>query len=69
MIRTGFRERRGKIEELDRSFDMEFWQAQTPQARFLAAWELVVHAFKVKGIHVRQLRLHRSVENLQRQQR
>ena len=29
-------ERRGKLEELDRSFDLRFWQAQTPQARLNA---------------------------------
>ena len=69
MIRQGFIERRGKLAELDRSFDISFWQSQTPQARFLAAWELVLHAAKVKGIHVRQLRLQRTVENFQRQPR
>jgi len=62
-------ERRGRIEELDRSFDLQFWQSQSPQARFQSAWELVVHACKVKGIDVRQLRLQRSVENYQRQSR
>jgi hypothetical protein len=55
-------ERRGRIEDLDRSFDLKFWQAQTPSARAQAAWELVVHASRVKGIDVRQLRLQRSVE-------
>jgi hypothetical protein len=29
-----FMERKGKIEDLDRSFDLEFWQAQTDTARF-----------------------------------
>jgi hypothetical protein len=67
--RTGFVERRGKIQELDRSFDLSFWQKQTPQARFSAAWELIVHASRVKGIDVHQLRLHRSIESFQRQQR
>ncbi len=33
-MRTGFVERRRRIEDLDRSFDLEFWQAQSPQARF-----------------------------------
>ena len=69
MIRTEIVERRGRIEDLDRSFDLEFWREQTPPARFDAAWELVVHASKVKGLDVRQLRLQRSVENFQRQQR
>ena len=68
-MRTGFVERRGQIEDLDRSFDLEFWQAQPSQARFDAAWELVLHACKVKGIDVHQLRLQRSVEAYGRQQR
>ena len=62
-------ERRGKLEELDRALDIQFWQAQLPTARFQAAWELVIHAAKVKGLDVRQLRLQRSIEAFQRQQR
>ena len=62
-------ERHGKLEELDRSFDLDFWQAQTPKARFDATWDLIVHYVKVKGIDVRQLRLQRSVESFQRQAR
>ena len=65
---TEFIERRGKITELDRSFDLSFWQSQSSQARFEASWELIVHASRVRGIDVRQLRLHRTVENFQRQQ-
>lgn len=61
--------RRGRIEDLDRSFDLQFWQNQKPQARFAAAWELIVHAWRAKGRNVRQLRLQRSVETFQRQQR
>ncbi|MFZ1754676.1 MAG: hypothetical protein WBO46_07450 [Caldilineaceae bacterium] len=56
------KERYGRIEEMDRSFDIEFWQAQSPTARFDAAWELVLHYARVKGIDERQLRLDRSVE-------
>lgn len=67
MKRTNFVERTGRIEDLDRSFDIEFWQAQPPAARFAAAWELIVHAHKVRGLDVRQLRLQRSVESFQRQ--
>ena len=59
--------RRGRIQDLDRSFDVRFWQQQEPKARFDAAWELIVHAGRVKGYHVRQLRLQRTVENFQRQ--
>ena len=46
---------------MDRSFDLEFWQAQPPKARFDAVWEMIVHYMKVKGQDVRQLRLQRSV--------
>lgn len=67
MSQTDYHERRGKLESLDRSFDLEFWQAQSPEARFNAAWELVIHYARVKGLDVRQLRLQRSVENSQRQ--
>jgi len=66
IMRSGFVERKGKLEELDRSFDLAFWQSQTPQARFDAAWELILHAWCVKGNDVRQLRLQRSVEAFQR---
>ena len=62
-------ERRGRLEDLDRSFDIQYWQAQPPQARFQAAWELVLHVAKVQGLDVHQLRLQRSVETFQRQQR
>ncbi len=61
--------RRGRIQDLDRSFDLQFWQKQEPEARFTAAWELIVHAWRVKGHDVRQLRLQRFVENFQRQRR
>ena len=59
-------ERHGKLEDLDRSFDLEFWQAQSDTARFEAAWELVLTAHRMQGRHVRQLRLQRSVESFQR---
>jgi len=47
-MRTGFVERYGKLTELDREFDLKFWQDQPAQARFDAAWELIVHAHRVK---------------------
>jgi len=65
-MNTSILERKGKITDLDRSFDLQFWQAQSSQARFDATWELIVHAWRVKGNDVRQLRLHRSVETFQR---
>jgi hypothetical protein len=68
-MRSDFVERKGKLEELDRSFDLQFWQSQPAQARFDALWEMIVHYAKVKGQDVRQLRLQRTVTNFQRQSR
>jgi hypothetical protein len=39
MKRDGF-VRKGNIQELDRSFDLKFWQAQPPAARLAALEEL-----------------------------
>ncbi len=38
---TRFVERKGKLSELERTFDLEFWQAQPPEARCDPACELV----------------------------
>lgn len=53
------------IDELDRSFDIEFWQRQDSNARFGAAWELVVFAHKRKGQDESELRLQRTIESLE----
>ncbi len=58
--------RKGKLEDLDRSFDLAFWQAQNDTARFAAAWELVIFANRLKNKHDDQLRLQRTVETFQR---
>ena len=68
-MRSKFTEKRGKLKDLDRSFDLNFWQSQPAKARFDATWELVVHYMNVKGRDVRQLRLQRFVTNFQRQSR
>ena len=59
-------ERKGKLEDLDRSFDLMFWQAQDDTARFATTWEMVVLAHRLKGYDDDQLRLQRSVESFQR---
>ncbi len=68
-MESKFMERYGKIEDLDRSFDVSFWQSQSADARFKATWDLIVHASSIRGINVRQLRLHRTVESFQTQRR
>jgi len=69
MTQSSATERYGRLSELDRSFDLMFWQSQHPKARMDATWELVIHAYRVKGLEVRRLRLQRSVEKFQRQER
>ncbi len=59
-------ERLVKIEEQNRSFDIEFWQRHTSTARFAAAWEMVEFAHKLKGRNATELRLQRTIESLQR---
>ena len=66
-MRTGFVERTGKIEEMDRRFDLIFWQTQSDEARLEATWELVVESYMIKGKNPDELRLQRSVESFQRQ--
>ncbi len=66
MKSQNFIERTGKLQNLDCSFDIAFWQAQDSKARFDATWELIIHAHHVKGKDVRQLRLQRTVEHFQK---
>ena len=52
-MRQDIQERIGRIEDLDRSFDLDFWAGQPAKARFDATWELIQHAWRVKGNDVR----------------
>ena len=52
---------RGRIEDDDGSFDLAFWQAQTAEARFAAAWEMVETAWEIKNRPADELRLQRTV--------
>lgn len=58
----------GKIKDMNREFDVAFWQAQNTTARLDAGWELVAYYLKRKG-RVNELRLQRTVESLQRKSR
>ncbi len=58
----------GNVADMDRSFDIEFWQSQDDTARFDAAWELVVFAHELKGQKEDELRLQRSVESIERRE-
>lgn len=59
-------ERKGRIEEMDRSFDIEFWQRLGDQAIFDAAWEMVVFANKFKGRDASELRFQRTIRKVKR---
>jgi hypothetical protein len=54
-----------RIEDLDRSFDIEYWQRQDSAAQFEAAWELVVFAHERKGSDGSELRLQRTIEHIE----
>lgn len=57
--------RHGKnIAEMDKSFDIEYWQKQGDKAIFQAAWELV--EFYLRDKNINESRLQRTVENFQR---
>ena len=62
-------ERKVRLDQMDRSFDVEYWQRLGPEAIFEAAWDLVVQAWKMKGRDPDELRLQRSVEAIRRLER
>lgn len=61
-------ERLTTIEDADRSFDIDFWQAQDTTARFSAAWEMAVFAHRRQGKNDSELRLQRTIESLKRRE-
>ncbi len=56
----------GKISEMDRSFDIEYWLRQSLAARITAVIEMVLFAHQIKGGNADELRLQRTVEHFQR---
>ena len=52
-----------RLEEADRSFDIEFWQRLGDNAIFAAAWEMVVFAHKFKGRDASELTFQRTLRN------
>jgi hypothetical protein len=54
------------LAEMDRSFDIEFWQRQGDAAIFQAAWELVEFYLRDRKATPDEFRLQRTVENFQR---
>ena len=58
-------ERFGRIRDMDRSFDIEYWQRHGDAAIY-AAWEPVESHHHDQGKDPDELRLQRSLESLQR---
>jgi len=54
------------ISKVDRSFDIEFWQAQSASRRFRIAFDMLRDFYRLKGkkINAHTFRLQRSVENI-----
>ncbi len=59
-------ERLVKRGEAEKDFDREFWKKAGTDAKFDAAWEMVVESYLFKGKDVEELRLQRTVECLKR---
>ncbi len=55
-----------RLEDADRSFDIEFWQKLGDQAIFAAAWEMVVFANEFKGRDASELTFQRTLTKIQR---
>jgi hypothetical protein len=62
-------ERYDRLADLDRSFDIAYWQRLGPAAIFEAAWQMAVHAHSRRAGGPDELRLRRTVESFRRQRR
>ncbi len=63
-------ERIGPISEVDRKFDIEFWQAQSSSMRFKVAFDMLRDYYRLKGkkINAHTFRLQRTIENIKQAQ-
>ena len=55
-----------RLEDADRSFDVEFWQRLGDGAIFAAAWDMVIFAHKFKGEDVSERAFQRTLKKTQR---
>jgi hypothetical protein len=61
-------ERCGRLPEMDRSFDIAYWQRLGANAIFEAAWQMAIDAHVPHSGGADEPRLRRTVETFQRQQ-
>ncbi len=54
------------VSKADRSFDIEFWQAQNASMRFRVTFDMLRDFYRLKGkkVNAHTFRLQRSIENL-----
>jgi len=62
-------ERKGRIPDLDRSFDIEYWQRLGPEAIFDEARRMVLQAHGIGEAENDRLRLQRTIESFRRPRR
>jgi hypothetical protein len=55
-----------RVENMDRSFDLEFWSRMGSEERFNAAWQMVLEVNAIKGKDIHEPRLQRSVQHIER---
>ena len=58
--------RLSRLEDCDRSFDVEFWQRQGAAAIFAAAWEMVVFAHELQGEDPKDLTFQNTLKKIKR---
>ncbi len=56
----------GRLEDAEKYPDVKYWQSQSDEVIFDAAWQMVVDAHAIKGEDLRESRLQRSVGGLHR---
>lgn len=56
-------------DEMDRSFDVEFWQQVGPEGIWAAMWKMVQEADLLRGGYGSQPRLQRSITSFKRRKR
>ena len=56
----------GRIEDAEKFPDVRYWQTQSDEKKFEAAWQMVIDAHAIKGEDIRESRLQRSVASFQR---
>ena len=61
--------RRGRVKDVDRRFDIEYWQSRGSNAIFAAAWEMVVEAWRLKGRDESELEFQQTIKHFRHKDR